>query len=122
MRCGITGVAAAAIAAVLTGGPAAANVVDTAGALAAACSGDLSTDEGAVARVFCYGYLTGVMQLHRELVDDLRIEAAACPDYSVSRERLAAVLVAYVEANPDRRDAPPIVALGEAAAEIWPCR
>jgi hypothetical protein len=112
----------ALLAAPLGAAPAAANDVRTAGQLADYCAGDLSSDEGAVARVFCYGYLTGVMQLHREMVNDLGIESAACPDYAVSRETLADVYVRYVAANPERRGGLPIDVLGEAAAEAWPCR
>jgi hypothetical protein len=113
--------AVAALAAVTLGGASSANEVKTAGQLASYCSGDLATEEGALARVFCYGYLTGVMQLHRELVADLQIESAACPDYTVSRDQLASVLVAYVASHPERRDEPPLSVLGYAAAETWPC-
>ena len=117
------GLAGAALAAAtLAALPAASNEVRTAGDLAGYCSGDVATEEGAIGRVFCFGYLTGVMQLHREMVSDLDIEPGACPDYAVSRERLAAVYVAFVDAHPDRRGEPPLSVLGDAAAAEWPCR
>lgn len=125
MRPQITTLAAAvalAGAALAPGAAGAAGELRTAAQLASYCGGDPGTEAGAVGRVFCYGYMTGVMQLHREMVADIpELEPGACPDYTVSREELAAVYVNYLAANADRGAEPPLSVLGDAAAAEWPC-
>jgi hypothetical protein len=89
--------------------------------LVALCSGEPDQSLYAEALQFCYGFMAGVAQLHRALVQTGDIKPLACPQYAVTREALAQVFLDWVRAHPDAMDQPPGEALKRAAAAAWPC-
>lgn len=91
------------------------------GDLVALCGSEPEQPLYAEALQFCYGFLAGVSQLHRMLVGAGDIKPIACPQYEVTRETLAAVLLDWAHAHPDAMDQAPAESLKRAAAAEWPC-
>jgi hypothetical protein len=70
---------------------------------------------------FCYGYLAGMAQLHRALVQADDIKPVACPRYEVTREALARVFLDWARAHPGTMDELPAESVMRAAVAAWPC-
>ena len=70
---------------------------------------------------FCYGYMAGVAQLHRALVQSDNVQPLACPRYEITRAVLARVLLDWADAHSDAMDQLPAVSVKRAAAAAWPC-
>jgi hypothetical protein len=75
----------------------------------------------AEAKQFCYGFLAGIAQFHRAMVQSEKIEPLACPKGPVTREQLVGVLLDWAKINPQSMDEPPAESLERAAAARWPC-
>jgi hypothetical protein len=89
--------------------------------LVALCAEEPDDPLYAEARQFCYGFLAGVAQFHRAMVQGERIEPLACPKDAVTREQLASVFLDWAKTNPQAMDEPPAESLERAAAAEWPC-
>jgi Rap1a immunity proteins len=70
---------------------------------------------------FCYGFLAGVAQFHRAMVQGEKIEPLACPKDPVTREQLVGAFLDWAEANTQSMDELPVASLEQAAAAQWPC-
>jgi hypothetical protein len=70
---------------------------------------------------FCYGYLAGMAQLHRALVQADDIKPVACPRYEVTREALARVFLDRARAHPGAMNELPAESVMRAAVAAWPC-
>ncbi|MFQ5973424.1 MAG: Rap1a/Tai family immunity protein [Alphaproteobacteria bacterium] len=92
------------------------NLLDLCGAPAA----HPMSDEGLM---FCFGYLGGVMDFHRVLVqvEGDGFDPIACPNAPVSRAEMAQVFVDWAQANPQHMDEPAVDGLARAAVARWPC-
>ncbi len=75
----------------------------------------------AEAKQFCYGFLAGVAQFHRTMVQGEKIEPLACPKDAITREQLVGVFLGWAKANPQALDDLPAQSLERAAAGQWPC-
>lgn len=98
-------------------------IAGSAGQVADLCA---VADESALDRYalgFCYGWLEGVGQLYEALVADGSIspQNITCPGRDLTRKEWADVMVAWVNADPVRRQLSPLQALGDAAKEAFPC-
>ena len=98
-------------------------IAGSAGQVADLCA---AADESALDRYalgFCYGWLEGVGQLYEAMVanDSITPQKITCPGRDLSRKEWADVMVAWVNADPARRDLTPLAALGEAAKDAFPC-
>ena len=89
--------------------------------LVALCSDDPGDPLYAEAKQFCYGFVAGVAQFHRSLVQDEDIKPIACPKQAVAREQLVGVFLDWAKANPQHMDEPPVESLKRAAIAEWPC-
>ena len=68
--------------------------------LVALCSGQPDEPLYAEALQFCYGYMAGMTQYHRALVQADEIEPRACPQHEVTRAELAQVFLDWARGNP----------------------
>jgi hypothetical protein len=89
--------------------------------LVALCSCQPNDPLYAEALQVCYGFLAGVAQFHRAMVQSEKIEALACPKDPVTREQLVGVFLDWAKANPQAIDELPAESLERAAAARWPC-
>jgi len=89
--------------------------------LVALCSDRLDDPLYAEAQQFCYGYMAGVAQLHRALVQAGDVEPVACPQYEITRAALVQVFLDWAHANPSAMDELPAESVRNAAAAAWPC-
>jgi hypothetical protein len=89
--------------------------------LVALCAGEPDDPLYAEAKQFCYGFLAGVAQFHRTMVEGSKIEPLVCPQDAVSREQLVGVFLDWAKANPQAMDELPAQRLERAAAAQWPC-
>jgi hypothetical protein len=89
--------------------------------LVALCSDQPDDPLYAEALQFCYGYMAGVAQLHRALVQADDIEPVACPQHEVTREALVRVFLDWARANPGAMDELPAESVKRAAVAVWPC-
>ncbi len=89
--------------------------------LVALCSDQPGDPLYAEALQFCYGYMAGVAQLHRELVRLGNIKPVACPQYEVTREALAQAFLGWGRKTPAAMDELPAESVMHAAAAAWPC-
>jgi hypothetical protein len=53
---------------------------------------------------FCCGYMAGVAQMHRVLVQADNIGPVVCPQHEVTREALVGVFLDWAHANPGAMD------------------
>jgi Rap1a immunity proteins len=90
--------------------------------LVALCSDQPGDALYAEAKQFCYGFLAGIAQFHRSMVNEDGIKPIACPKQEVTRAELAAVLLDWTKANPQSNDELPAQSLSRAAAAKWPCK
>jgi hypothetical protein len=89
--------------------------------LVALCAGEPDDPLYAEAKQFCYGFLAGVAQFHRTMVQGEKIAPLACPQDAVTREQLVGVFLDWAKANPQAMDELPTRSLERAAAAQWPC-
>ena len=89
--------------------------------LVALCADQPDKPLYAEAKQFCYGFLAGVAQFHRTMVQGEKIEPLACPKDAVTREQLVVVFLEWAEANPQAMDELPAASLERAATAQWPC-
>jgi Rap1a immunity proteins len=89
--------------------------------LVALCSCQPHDPLYAEALQFCYGFLAGVAQFHRAMVQGEKIEPLACPKDPVTREQLVGVFLDWAKANTQSMDELPVASLEQAAAAQWPC-
>jgi len=89
--------------------------------LVALCSDQPNDPLYAEALQFCYGYMAGVAQFHRAMVEGEKIEPLACPKDPVTREQLVGVFLDWAKANTQSMDELPVASLEQAAAAQWPC-
>jgi hypothetical protein len=89
--------------------------------LVAICSCQPDDPLYAEAKQFCYGYMAGVAQFHRAMVQGEKIEPLACPKDPVTREQLVGVFLGWAKANPQAMDELPAESIERAAAAQWPC-
>jgi hypothetical protein len=93
----------------------------TTGDLVALCSDEPGDALYAEAKQFCYGFLAGVAQLHRSMVDGDAIKPIACAKQAVTRAQLVGVFLDWAKSNPRSMDQLPVESLSRAAAAKWPC-
>lgn len=89
--------------------------------LVALCSDSQDDPLYAEAMQLCYGFIAGVAQLHRALVNADDVKPVACPRHAVTREALVQVFLSWARANPAEMDALPVDGVMRAAAAEWPC-
>ena len=89
--------------------------------LVALCSGAADQELYVEAQQFCYGFVAGVAQLHRMLVQSGTIKPLACPQYEVTREALVEVFLDWTRAHPGAADTMPAESVARAATVKWPC-
>jgi hypothetical protein len=89
--------------------------------LVALCSCEPDDPLYAEALQFCYGYMAGMAQLHRVLVQADDIKPVACPQQEVTREALVRVFLDWARANPGAMDELPAESVKRAAVAEWPC-
>jgi Rap1a immunity proteins len=89
--------------------------------LVALCSCQPHDPLYAEALQFCYGFLAGVAQFHRAMVQGEKIEPLACPKDPVTREQLVGVFLDWAKVNPQSMDELPVESLEQATAAQWPC-
>jgi hypothetical protein len=89
--------------------------------LVALCSDQPDDPLYAEALQFCYGYMAGVAQLHRVLVQADDIKPVACPQHEVTREELVRIFLDWARANPGAMDELPAESVKRAAVGAWPC-
>jgi hypothetical protein len=70
---------------------------------------------------FCYGYMAGVAQLSRVLVQADNIEPVACPRYEVTREGSFGCSWTGHAQNPGAIDELPAESVKRATVAAWPC-
>jgi hypothetical protein len=104
----------------MAAGPSDFNATTTAD-LVALCSDRPGDPLYAEAMQFCYGFVAGVAQLHRSMVDGESLEPLACPEREVTREQLVEVFLDWAKANPRSMAALPVESLIQAAGARWPC-
>jgi hypothetical protein len=93
----------------------------TARDLVALCSDQPDDPLYAEALQFCYGYMAGVAQFHRVLVQADDIQPVACPQHEATREALVRVFLDWAHANPGAMDELPAESVKRAAVAAWPC-
>ena len=96
--------------------------VETTRDLVALCSAQPGDPVYPEAQQFCYGYMVGMAQLHRELVGHRNMKPLACPQYEVTREELVRAFLDWGRKNPAAMDELPAEGVIHAAAAAWPCR
>jgi hypothetical protein len=89
--------------------------------LVALCSCQPDDPLYAEALQFCYGYMAGMAQLHRALIQADEIKPVACPQYEVTREALVRVFLDWARANSGAMEELPAESVKRAAVAAWPC-
>ncbi len=89
--------------------------------LVALCADQPDDPLYAQALQFCYGYMAGMAQLHRALVQADGIQPLVCPQHEVTREALARVFLSWARENPGAMDQLPADSVKHAALAAWPC-
>lgn len=90
-------------------------------ALADLCAATGASSDAIKARVFCHGYLSGVMALHTALIVSDDFNPFACPGDGVTRDRVRAELVSWSQDRTDLDQMAPVEAVARALQERWPC-
>lgn len=93
----------------------------TTGDLVALCSAQPDEPLYGQALQFCYGYMAGMAQFHRALVQADDIEPQACPQHEVTREALVQVFLGWARGKPGAMDELPADSVKRAAVAAWPC-
>jgi Rap1a immunity proteins len=93
----------------------------TTGDLVALCTSQPDEPLYAEALQFCYGYMAGLAQFHRALVQADDIEPLACPQHEVTREALVQVFLDWARGKPGAMDELPADSVKRAAVAAWPC-
>jgi len=70
---------------------------------------------------FCFGFFSGAMHFHRELVRGPDVNPMLCPESPVSREEAIAVFLSWAKDNPELLKDHAIQAAMRSAVEKWPC-
>jgi hypothetical protein len=71
---------------------------------------------------FCLGYVDAVMDYHAALTAGPKYDPVACPENTITREQLVAVLLDWSKSNAQHLDVEtPVHGLMRAASEKWPC-
>lgn len=96
--------------------------VPTTGDLITLCS--VSADDPAfeAARGFCLGYIDAAMDYHAALTAGPNYDAIVCPQGTVSREEVVAVVLEWSESNGQHlKSEAPVHGVMRALVEKWPC-
>jgi hypothetical protein len=93
----------------------------TTGDLVALCTAQPDESLYAEALQFCYGYMAGMAQFHRALVQADDIEPLACPRHEVTREQLVQAFLDWARGKPGAMDELPAESVKRAAVAEWPC-
>jgi hypothetical protein len=74
------------------------------------------------ARGFCLGYIDAAMDYHAALTAGPSYEAIVCPQGTVSREEVVAVVLEWSESNGQHlKSEAPVHGVMRALVEKWPC-
>jgi hypothetical protein len=96
--------------------------VPTMGDLVVLCN--VSADDPAfeAARGFCLGYIDAALDYHAALTAGPKYPAIVCPDGSVSREEVVAVVLEWSTTNAEHaKNEAPVHGVMRALVEKWPC-
>lgn len=94
---------------------------ETTGQLATLCGVDPGDANATEALSFCHGFISGAAAVYREMVQGGLLRQLVCaPDGTTSGD-IAAQLVAWTAASPDRAATSVEDGLFESASAKWPC-
>jgi Rap1a immunity proteins len=97
-------------------------VLNDAQALVTACTVPADNELYQTAKGFCYGYMTGAMQVYRAAAASPNVKNYVCPGHEVSRAEMRDVFLAWAAANPERLNEPAVDSLLRAAVAKFPCQ
>lgn len=90
--------------------------------LVALCSSAGGDPLAAEAQQACFGYIAGVTHFYRSLVaGGNRFKPIICPGRELSRQEVAALLVAWATDHPGQLDELPVEGVVRAAVAAYPC-
>lgn len=94
---------------------------ETTGQLATLCGVDASHANATEALSFCHGFISGAAAVYLEMVNGGLLERLVCAPDGITSGDVAAQLVAWTAANPDKAATSVEDGLFESAAARWPC-
>jgi hypothetical protein len=95
--------------------------LNTAADLVDICTLDSAHSQYLEAHSFCLGYFAGGQHYHRAVTRGPDFPPIACPEPGVTRDEAVDVFVAYMRANPQHLQDPPMEAVFRAVSAKWPC-
>lgn len=85
------------------------------------CTLDSGHEHYEVARAFCFGFFEGAMHYDNAMGDSEIYADLVCQPEGVTRSEAVAVVMAYLQANPQYGSEAPIDASFRALTDKWPC-
>lgn len=86
------------------------------------CEAPPNDDYYDVAKGFCLGYIDAAMDYHSAMTGESKLEPIVCPDKSLTRDEVIAVLLDWAGTNQALLDGEdPIHGVMRAASNRWPC-
>ena len=95
--------------------------LNTAADLVDICTLDGNHSHYPEAHGFCLGYFAGGEDYHRAITEGPDFPPIVCPQPGVTRDQAVDVFVAYMRANPQHLQEPPMEAVFRAISAKWPC-
>ena len=90
--------------------------------LVALCNSAGSDPLAAEAQQACFGYIAGATHFYRSLVaGGDRFKPVVCPGRELSRQEVAALLVAWADDHPNQLDELPVEGIIRAVVAEYPC-
>lgn len=118
----------AAAAALALSGAAAAQDLDAGDAglqsaqnLADLCAAGGDGADAVRARIFCHGYVSGLLDFHGAIAEGTEFSAIACPGPGTSRGDVAQVFVVWAGTRSDLSTMTPLEGVIRATQAEWPC-
>lgn len=96
-------------------------MAETTGQLATLCGVEPSHANATEALSFCHGFISGAAAVYLEMVNGGLLQRLICAPEGTTSGDVAAQLVAWTAANPDKAATSVEDGLFEAAAAKWPC-
>jgi hypothetical protein len=93
----------------------------TTGQLAALCATDPGDESATAALSFCHGFIGGAAVVYLEMVRGGLLNQLVCAPEGTTSGDVAAQLVAWTRANPDKAQTSVEDGLFESAHAKWPC-
>ena len=86
------------------------------------CTLEPSHPHHEIALAFCYGFFEGAIHYAKALGDSRLYANLVCPPAGTTRSEATAVIVTYLQANPQYGTEAPLDAAFRALIDKWPCQ